>query len=198
MKPALSSAALDQLFFSARTHNVWLAEPVEDELLERLWALMRMAPTSANCSPLRIVFVKSAPAKERLKPALMAGNIDKTMSAPVTAILAYDVRFYEHLSFLFPHTDARAWFDGPGKEDFARASAVLNASLQVAYFILAARALGLDCGPMTGFDNAMVDAAFFPEGRHRSHVLCNLGVGDDSKLFPRSPRFEFAQACRIV
>lgn len=197
MKPALPQEQLEQLFLAARSHNGWLDEPVDDALLHRLWELMRMAPTAANCSPLRIVFVKSPAAKARLKPALMAGNVEKTMAAPVTAILAYDTRFYEHLPFLFPHTDARPWFDVPGKPEIAERAAVLNASLQVAYFILAARALGLDCGPMTGFDPAVLDAEFFHEGRFRSHVLCNLGVGDPAKLFPRSPRFAFEQACRI-
>lgn len=193
----LPAAALGTLFLDARTHNGWLDRPVDDALLIRAWELARMGPTSVNCSPLRVVFVKSPAAKERLKPALMAGNVDKTMAAPVTAIFAQDKRFFEHLPRLFPHMDARPWFDGPGKEEAAHVTAFRNGTLQAAYFMLAARALGLDCGPMSGFDNAAVDRSFFPDGRWQSNFLCNLGYGDAAKLYPRGPRLEFAEACSI-
>ena len=198
MSKELPPEALAALYLDARTHNGWLEEPVADALLGRIWDIARMGPTSANCSPLRIVFVKSAEAKTRLKPALLEGNVAKTMNAPVTAIFAHDSRFFELLPRLFPHTDARAWFDGPGKEEAARITAFRNGTLQAAYFILAARALGLDCGPMSGFDNSAVDRAFFPDGRYKSNFLCNLGHGDPAKLHPRSPRLEFDEACSIA
>jgi len=156
-----------------------------------------MGPTSANMCPLRIVFVKSREAKERLKPALDAGNVDKTMKAPVTAILGMDVHFFEQLPKLFPHADAKPWFkDLP--EPVLEYIALRNSSLQGAYFMLAARSLGLDCGPMSGFDNAHVDAMFFAGTRVKSNFLCNLGHGDASKLYPRSPRLAFEEACRVV
>lgn len=196
MGDPISEAALDTLFLSARTHNAWQDRPVDDALLRRLHDLCRMGPTSANCSPMRVVFVRSAEAKERLRPALSAGNVEKTMAAPVTAVIAYDMRFYEHLPKLFPHADARPWFEG--KDDLVAATAFRNGSLQGAYLIMAARALGLDCGPMSGFDAAKVDAAFFPDGRFRANFLCNLGYGDGSQLFPRSPRFDFDEACAII
>ncbi len=198
MSTRLSSDALASLFTEARTHNDWLDKSVADTLLQEAWNIARMGPTSANCSPLRVVFVKSATAKARLKPSLMEGNIEKTMSAPVVAIFAEDSRFFELLPTLFPHTDARPWFEGPGKEEVARITAFRNGTLQTAYFMLAARALGLDCGPMSGFDNAAVDSEFFPDGRFKSNFLCNLGYGDPSKLFPRSPRLEFDEACQIL
>jgi 3-hydroxypropanoate dehydrogenase len=148
---------------------------------------------------MRVVFVKSPEAKERLKPALGASNLDKTMKASVTAIIANDSLFYEHLPRLFPHNpDAINWFRGPRKKEVAEVTAFRNGTLQGAYFIVAARALGLDCGAMSGFDNAKVDAAFFPDGRYKSNFLCNLAYGDSSQLFPRSPRFDFAEACKIV
>jgi 3-hydroxypropanoate dehydrogenase len=157
---------------------------------------MKMAPTSANCSPARIVFVRSRAAKERLKPALGAGNLDKTMAAPVTAIIGYDLQFAEHMPRLFPHNlDAKNWFSDP---KVAEVVAFRNGTLQGAYFILAARAVGLDTGPMSGFDNARVDAEFFPDGRVRSNFLCNLGHGDSTKLFARSPRLDFAEACDVL
>jgi 3-hydroxypropanoate dehydrogenase len=188
---------LDLLFRKARTHNVWLDRPVEDALLRQVYDLAKMGPTSANMCPLRIVFVRSRGAKERLRPALDAGNVDKTMAAPVTAILGMDVHFYEQLPRLFPHADARAWFkDLP--ENVLEYVALRNSSLQGAYFMLAARALGLDCGPMSGFDNARVDAAFFAGTAVKSNFLCNLGYGDASKLFPRSPRLAFEEACQLV
>jgi 3-hydroxypropanoate dehydrogenase len=192
----LDAAALDTLFRTARTHNGWLDRPVTDDDLHRLYDLMKMAPTSANCSPARIVFVRSADAKARLKPALGPGNLEKTMAAPVTAIIGYDLQFAEHMPRLFPHNpDAKNWFSDPR---VAEVVAFRNGTLQGAYFILAARAVGLDTGPMSGFDNATVDAEFFPGGRVRSNFLCNLGHGDSSKLFARSPRLEFDEACQVL
>lgn len=192
----LSDQALDQLFREARTHNGWQPVDVPDALLKEAVELTKMGPTSANVLPLRIVFVKSPEGKARLKPALMAGNVDKTMAAPVTAILGYDTKFYELLPRLFPHADAKAWF--VGNEAFANDTAYKNGTLQVAYFILALRALGLDTGPMTGFDNAAVDAAFFPGGQIKSNVLVNIGYGDASKLFPRSPRLAYDEIAKTV
>lgn len=198
MPPTLDSQALKVLFDDARSHNGWLDLPVDDTLLRRAYDLARMAPTSANCQPMRVVFVKSAEAKSRLRPALMEGNVDKTMSAPVTAILAHDLAFYELLPKLFPHTDARAWFAGPENVEKAAITAFRNGTLQAAYLLLACRAVGLDCGPMSGFDNALVDEAFFPGTTVKSNFLLNLGYGDSSKLFPRSPRPAFDEACRIA
>ncbi len=198
MPSLLSQQALDTLFLQARTHNEWLDKPVDDALLQRVWELARMGPTSANCSPMRIVFVKSPEAKARLQPALMESNRAKTLAAPVTAIFGNDSRFYDLLPKLFPHTDARAWFAGPGKEEVAATTAFRNGTLQAAYFMLAARALGLDCGPMSGFDNAAVDRAFFPDGRIKSNFICNLGHGDSGRLFPRSPRLEFQETCSVA
>lgn len=194
--PALDATALDQLFRSARTHNGWLPKPVGDDELRALYELMKWAPTSANCSPARIVFVRTREGKERLRPALSPGNLEKTMAAPVTAIIGYDLEFYEKLPQLFPHTDARSWF--AGKPAVIETTAFRNGSLQGAYFILAARAVGLDCGPMSGFDNAKVDAEFFAGSAVRSNFLCNLGHGDPAKLFARNPRLAFDEACRIV
>jgi 3-hydroxypropanoate dehydrogenase len=197
MGKVLSDDGLDLLFRNARTHAAWLDEPVDDALLRRVYDLARMGPTSANMCPLRLVFVKSAAAKEKLKPALDKGNVDKTMKAPATAILAMDVHFYDKLPQLFPHADAKAWFkDLP--DNILEYIALRNSSLQGAYFILAARALGLDCGPMSGFNNALVDAAFFAGTTIKSNFLCNLGHGDGSKLHPRSPRLAFDEACQIV
>ena len=195
--PVLSSEALATLFHHARTHNAWLSRPVSDHLLRQIYDLMKWGPTSANSSPARIVFLRTSQAKERLRPALMAANVEKTMQAPVTAILAYDLKFYEHLPRLFPN--------GPGmREKFSsspeliQATAFRNGTLQGGYFILAARALGLDCGPMSGFDNAKVDAEFFPASSVKSNFLCNLGYGDHEKLFPRNPRLDFEEACKIL
>jgi 3-hydroxypropanoate dehydrogenase len=195
--PILSDAALDQLFRTARTQNAWRDQPVSDAQLHALYELMKWAPTSANCSPARIVFLKSDAAKRRLDPALDEGNRAKTMKAPVCAIIATDYAFYEKLPYLFPHTDAKSWFEG--KPDKIEVTAFRNATLQGGYFILAARALGLDCGPMSGFDNAKVDAEFFAGTKIRSNFLVALGHGDpDPKvLFPRSPRLAFDEACRI-
>jgi len=193
----MSDDGLNLIFRNARTHNVWLSRPVPDTLLRQVYDLAKMGPTSANMSPMRIMFVKSPAAKERLKPALDPGNVDKTMVAPVTAIIGMEVHFYEQLPKLFPHADAKAWFkDLP--EDVLEYTALRNSSLQGAYFMLAARALGLDCGPMSGFDNAKVDAAFFAGTTVKSNFLCNLGYGDASKLYPRSPRLTFEEACRLA
>jgi 3-hydroxypropanoate dehydrogenase len=194
---AISEAALAQIFIGARTHNGFLDKPVADDLLRQAVDIAKIGPTSANQSPMRVVFVKSRAAKERLKPALSPGNLDKTMAAPVTAITAYDVKFYEHLPFLMPHADAKSWFDKLPAEQ-VREVAHKNGTLQVAYLIIALRALGLDTGPMTGFDNEKLDAEFFPDGRFRSNVLINIGYGDHTKLFPRSPRFAFDEIAKIV
>lgn len=193
----LDDRGLDLMFRAARTHNGWRAEPVSDAQLMRLWDLMKMAPTSANCSPARLVFLRSAQAKERLRPALSAGNIEKTMAAPVTAVIGYDLAFYERLPRLFPHEPgAKTWFTGSAAT--IESTAFRNGTLQGAYLIMAARAIGLDCGPMSGFDNAKVDDAFFPEGRIKSNFLCNLGHGDPAKVMARSPRLDFADACQIL
>src|SRR5262245_50278074 len=197
MSNVMSSEDLDLIFRNARTHNGWLEKPVDDALLRQVYDLAKMGPTSANMCPLRIVFVKSPEAKEKLKPALDAGNVAKTMAAPVTAIIGMDVRFYEKLPKLFPHVDAKAWFkDLP--EPVLEYIALRNSSLQGAYFMLAARALGLDCGPMSGFDNAKVDAAFFAGTTVKSNFLCNLGHGDATRLHPRGPRLSFEEACQLV
>ncbi|MCX8018566.1 MAG: malonic semialdehyde reductase [Rhodocyclaceae bacterium] len=192
----LSDAALDQLFRTARSHNGWLDRPVPDSLLMSLHELMKWGPTSANCWPLRTVFVKSREAKARLLPLLMEGNRAKTAAAPVTAILGMDLDFPETLPRLFPHTDAKSWF--VGNTALIEATALRNSSLQGAYFMLAARALGLDCGPMSGFDTAAVDAEFFAGTRIKTNFICNLGYGDPAALFPRSPRPTFAEVCQIL
>jgi 3-hydroxypropanoate dehydrogenase len=197
MSDVLSDEDLDLIFRRARTHSVWLDKPVEDALLKQVYELARLGPTSANMCPMRIVFVKSREAKEKLKPALDPGNVDKTMKAPVTAIIGMDIHFYEKLPKLFPHADAKSWFkDLP--DNVLEYTALRNGSLQGAYFMLAARALGLDCGPMSGFDNAKVDAAFFAGTTVKSNFLCNLGHGDASKLHPRSPRLTFEEACKVI
>jgi 3-hydroxypropanoate dehydrogenase len=192
----LSEPALDVVFRNARTHTHWLERPVDDDTLRALYDLLKWGPTSANCSPARIVFVRSREGKERLRPALSAGNVDKTMAAPATAIIGHDLRFHDRLPRLFPHTDARSWF--AGKDELIRTTAFRNGTLQGAYLIVAARSLGLDCGPMSGFDNARVDAEFFPGGTVKSNFLCNLGYGDPAKLRPRSPRLAFDEACRLA
>lgn len=192
---ALDEQGLDLLFRHARTHNGWQDKPVDDALLHRLYDLVKWGPTSSNCCPMRIVFAKSQAAKEKLKPCLAAGNVEKTMAAPATAIVAYDLEFYDKLPVLSPHNNAISWF--VGKPEKARAAAQLNGTLQGGYFILAARALGLDCGPMSGFDNAKADEAFFGGSAWKSSFLCNLGYGDPSKLYPRAPRLDFNEACRI-
>ncbi|MCB1520094.1 MAG: malonic semialdehyde reductase [Hyphomicrobiaceae bacterium] len=196
MTNRLDDDALASLFLTARTHNAWLDKDVPATLLHQLIDIMKMGPTSANCSPARIIFVASSEAKERLKPHLSGNNAEKTMQAPVCAIIGQDMRFYEHLPKLFPHADARSWFEGD--EAKIKETAFRNSTLQGAYLILAARALGLDCGPMSGFDASGVDQAFFSGTEVKSNFLCNLGYGDASKLFPRSPRFSFDEMASIV
>lgn len=207
----IEQACLDTLFFDARTHSAWLDKAVDDETLRRLYDTLRWAPTAANTNPARFVFIRTKEGKERLRPALAPGNVDKTMAAPVTVIVAYDLLFYEKLPKLFPHS--------PGMRDLyaknpqlVEVTARRNSSLQGAYMILAARALGLDCGPMSGFDNAKLDEIFFkagqecegceqeffPEGHVRSNFLCNLGYGDASRLHPRNPRLELEEACQLL
>jgi 3-hydroxypropanoate dehydrogenase len=196
MGTPLDDAALDAIFRQARTQNKWLDAPVSNDQLVALYDLMRWGPTSANCFPVRIVFVASPAAKERLKPLVLEGNRPKVMSAPVTAILGYDTRFYEWLPRLFPHADARSWFiDKPA---FAEATAFRNSSLQGAYFIIAARALGLDCGPMSGFDNEAVDKEFFPGEEVKSNFICAVGYADPAGLYDRLPRPSFSEVCKIV
>ena len=199
MGKPLSDEALNVIFREAHTHSAWLPKPVDDDLLRRVYDLAKMGPTSANTTPMRIVFVKTPEGKERLKPALIAGNVDKTMDAPVCAIVANDMRFYEYIPRLFPQNPKFAdLFTAPGKEEFTRTHAFRNGTLQGAYFIIAARALGLDTGPMSGFENAKVDAEFFPDGRCQSNFLINLGYGDPSKVYPRNPRLEFDEVCKVV
>ncbi|MFO0825037.1 MAG: malonic semialdehyde reductase [Gemmataceae bacterium] len=196
MTKHLGDDGLDLVFREARTYTAWLDKPVEDALLRQVYDLAKMGPTSANMCPMRIVFVKSPGSKEKLKPWLDAGNVEKTMRAPVTAIIGMDIRFYEQLPKLYPYANARAWFaDLP--ENVLEYIALRNGSLQGAYFMLAARSLGLDCGPMSGFNNAKVDEMFFPGTTVKSNFLCNLGYGDPSKLHPRSPRLTFDEACRV-
>jgi 3-hydroxypropanoate dehydrogenase len=195
MTKTISLEALEQIFTKARTHSVWLPEPVSDELLHQIYDLMKWGPTSCNCCPARIVFAKSKEAKGKLLPCLDANNVEKARTAPVTAIIAHDLEFYEQLPRLFPHVPARSWF--AGNQPLIESTAFRNGTLQGAYFIIAARSLGLDCGPMSGFDNAKVDAAFFQGTSWKSNFVCNLGHGDSSKLHPRSPRLEFSEACKI-
>lgn len=205
----LNDQALDQLFRLARTHNAWQAKPVSDTTLHQLYDLMKWGPTSANSSPVRLLFLRSPESKQRLLPALSPGNVEKTMAAPVTVIIGYDAKFYDQLPKLFPHVDARAWF--ANTPELAEVTARRNSSLQGAYLMMAARALGLDCGPMSGFDQAKVDAAFFPAeasadfqceffpGSHiKSNFLCNLGYGDDAGLYARNPRLAFDEACKLL
>ena len=190
------SVCLDILFRKAHTHTTWQTDPVPDDLLSAIFDLAKMGPTSANCSPLRILFLRTEEAKARLLPALAPNNVEKSRTAPVVAVMAYDLEFYEKLPKLFPHVDARSWFTG--KPELVQETAFRNSSLQAGYFILAARAKGLDCGPMSGFDAAKVNAEFFPDGKWRVNFVCNLGHGDPSTLFPRNPRLDFEEACRIM
>ena len=196
IKTPISQEALDQLFYEARTHSTWLPEPVPVELLREVYELARLGPTSANGSPARFVFLTTPGAKALLKPVLAPGNVDKTMAAPVTVIIAWDTEFHEHFPRLFPQADMRSFF--AGNKPLIEETAFRNSSLQAAYFILAARALGLDCGPMSGFDAAKLNAAFFPDGKWKVNLLCNLGYGDVSKLHPRNPRLAFDEACKIL
>lgn len=197
MTDRLGQQALNQLFFEARTHNTWAKTDVPEGLLREIVDLMKMGPTSANCQPVRIIFVKSAEGKQRLSPFLSSGNRDKTMAAPVCAIIGHDLRFYEHLPRLFPHNkDARSWFEG--NDAVVQTTAMRNGTLQGAYFMMAARALGLDVGAMSGFDNVGVDGAFFPDGQVKSNFLCNVGYGDPAGVFERSPRLAFDEIAQIV
>ncbi len=193
----LNDDSLDILFRNARTFNHWQNKPVSDVTLKALFDLLKAAPTSANCSPARFIFVKSQAAKEKLKSTLAPGNVDKTMTAPVTAIIINDHKFYDQLPKLFPHTDARAWF--VGNQKMIDDTAARNGTLQGAYLIMAARSLGLDCGPMSGFDAEKVKEAFFPDKPDwHANFLCNLGYGDMAGMHPRSPRFDFSEVCEIV
>ena len=192
----LDDVALDLIFRSAHTQNGWTDAPVADELLLRVWDLAKMGPTGANVVPLRVMFVRTPEAKERLRPALAGGNVDKTMAAPATAIFAFDLEFFQHSPRLFPHMDVKRIYSG--NPALAESAARMNAALQAGYFMLAARSLGLDCGPMGGFDNAKVDAEFFAGTTWRSLFLCNLGHGDPAKVHPRGPRLTFNEACKII
>jgi 3-hydroxypropanoate dehydrogenase len=193
---ALGPDQLDLLFLQARSHNGWLDEPVSDELLLKLYDIVKMGPTSMNCSPARFVFIRSAEGRERLRPALSAGNVEKTITAPVVVIIGYDPAFTEHLPQLFPHTDARRFFTG--KPEHTEVTAFRNGTLQGAYLLMAARSLGLDCGPMSGFDHAKLDAEFFAGTSIKTNFICAMGRGDSSKLFQRHPRLSFSQACELV
>lgn len=193
----IEQKAVETLFTDARTHNIWKDEPVSEKTLRELYQLMRFGPTSMNCQPTRVLFLRSNTAKERLKPALMPGNQEKTMKAPMVAVLGYDTEFYEHLPRMFAHNkDAKSLFEG--KKDFINTTAFRNGSIQGGYFIMAARAVGLDCGPMSGFNNAAVDEEFWPDGKVKSNFLCNLGYGDASALFPRNDRFTFDEVCQFL
>jgi 3-hydroxypropanoate dehydrogenase len=192
---ALDGRALDQLFLAAHTQRRWLDRTLPDAVLQQAYDLARMAPTSANCQPLRILFVRSTAAKEKLRPCLSDNNVPQTMAAPATAIFAADFEFYDFLPRLYPQADARSWFTG--SEAAIRGAAEMNATLQAGYFILAARSLGLDCGPMGGFDRAKTDAAFFAGSKWKSLFICNLGYGDPSGYRPRNPRLDFSEACKI-
>jgi 3-hydroxypropanoate dehydrogenase len=192
----IADTALAQLFRDARTHNAFVG-PVTDGDLHEIYDLMKWGPTTANSTPARFVFVRTAEGKEKLRLAMSAGNLAKTMAAPVVVVVAYDLEFYEQLPKLFPHTDARSWFAGKA-DGYIRDNALRGGTLQGAYFIVAARALGFDCGPMGGFDNAALDAAFFPDGKWKSNFLINLGHGDPAKVHPRNPRLAFEEACRFA
>ena len=196
IKTPISKDALDQPFRKARTHSTWLSEPVPVELLHEAYELARLGPTSANGSPVRFVFLTTSGGKARLGPALTPGNVDKTMAAPVTVIIAWDTEFHEHLPRLFPQADIRSYF--AGNKPLIEENAFRNSSLQAAYFILAARALGLDCGPMSGFDADKLNAEFFPDGKWKVNLLCNLGYGDRHKLHPRNPRLNFEEVAVVL
>jgi 3-hydroxypropanoate dehydrogenase len=192
----ISDEGLNQLFRDARTHWVWRPEPLSLELLKQVYELARFGPTSANSSPARFVFLTTPEAKERLRPALSPTNVEKTMTAPVTVIVAFDTEFYEKLPQLFPARDMRPLF--AGNPALIHETAFRNGTLQGAYFIIAARALGLDCGPMSGFDQQKVNAEFFPDGKCKANFLCNVGYGDPSNVFPRNPRLSFDEACWVL
>ena len=196
MTKAVSDDALDTLFRQARTHNGWEDRKISSAQLQAIYELLKYAPTSANCSPARFVFVTSDEGKEKLKPCLADGNVEKTMAAPCTVVIGNDYEFYERLPELFPHTDAKSWF--VGNQDLIDETAMHNGTLQGAYLIMAARSLGFDCGPMSGFDKDKCDSAFFAGTSVKSNFLCNIGFGTDKDLFPRSPRLDFGTACRVV
>ena len=196
MTEVLSNEALDQVFREARSHNGWLDTTVSDEQLKALYDLMKMGPTGANCCPARIKFVRTDDARQKLIDSVSEGNVEKCRTAPVVAVIGMDMEFYEKLPQLFPHTDARSWY--VGNEQAIYNTAFRNSTLQAGYFIMAARSIGLDCGPMTGFDADKMNAAFFPDGKIKINMICALGKGDSSKIFPRSPRLSFEQACEII
>ena len=192
----ITEQSLDQLFRKARTHTAWRSEAVPVKTLKEAYELARLGPTSANCTPARFVFITTPEAKARLLPTLAPGNVEKTRTAPVTVIIAWDTEFYEKLPTLFPQVDMRSLFRG--NNALSQETAFRNGSLEGAYFILAARALGLDCGPMSGFVAEKVNAEFFPDGKWKANFLCNLGYGDPTKLYPRNPRLEFEEACQVL
>jgi len=195
----IDSQSLDLILRGARTHNVFQDKPVSDAQLRQIHEIMKWGPTSTNCQPARIVFVRTQEGKDKLRPALSPGNTDKTMAAPITAIIAYDSQFYEHMPRVFPHNPAaQSLYSGEDKKEHALRTAFRNGSLQGAYFIIAVRALGLDAGAMSGFNNALVDQAFFPDGRFKSNFLCNIGYGDHSKLFNQNPRLDFEDVCSFA
>jgi len=195
----LDGKSIDKILREARTHNGFQNKPVTDAQIRELYEMLRWGPTSSNSQPARFVFVRTKEGKEKLRPALSSGNTAKTMEAPVTAIVAYDTQFHEHLPRIFPHNPtAQSWFTGPGNEQVAFHTAFRNGTLQGAWLIIAARAMGLDVGAMSGFNNAKVDEAFFPDGRYKSNFLCNIGYGDHSKIFDRNPRLSFEEACSFA
>ena len=195
-KNMLNNANLDTLFYEARSHKTWINKDITDNQINQIYTLLKFAPTSGNCCPARFTFIKSDEAKNRLKPALDKGNIDKAMSAPCVAIISYDNEFYESLSILSPHNDAKASFIG--KEKKIINTAQFNSTLQGAYFIMASRSIGLDCCPMLGFNKEKVNEEFYPEGKYKSLFICGIGYGDGSKLYERAPRLDFIDACSII
>ena len=192
----LSNSSLETLFTKARSQNGWLNRDITDEQIHQLYNLLKFGPTSANSSPARFTFIRSKEAKERLKPYLDSGNIEKSMSAPAVAIISYDIDFYKKLPYLFPHTNAKSWYEG--KEQKIKLTAELNATLQGAYFIIAARSIGLDCGPMIGFNKEELNRELFPNEKVKSIFICGIGYGDETKVRPRSPRLNFEEACEIL
>lgn len=196
LKKMVDDQALDTLFRNARTYNNWQDKPVSDQQLRTLYNLVKKGPTSANCCPARFIFIHTPEAKARLIPHMDEGNVEKTKAAPVTAIIAYDLDFYEYMPKLFPHTDAKSWF--VGKPDYIQETAFRNGTLQGGYLIMAARALGLDCGPISGFNKKTLKDEFFPDKNWSADFLCNIGYGSDEGLFPRSPRFDFDEVCEIL
>ena len=192
----LSNSSLETLFIKARSQNGWLNKNITDGQIHKLYDLLKFGPTSANSCPARFTFIRTKEAKERLKPYLDSGNIEKSMSAPAVAIISYDIDFYKKLPYLFPHTNAKSWYEG--KEQKIKFTAELNATLQGAYFIIAARSIGLDCGPMIGFNKEKLNREFFPNEKVKSIFICGIGYGDETKVHRRSPRLEFEEACEIL